>query len=149
MAHVMPMRSATPPVVLAYGLLGIVPFLAPAVVGVAFPEVKDAASFALALYSGLILSFLGGARWGFANAGEMPGVVTVSVSMLPTLVALGLLVMPPGGRRLQLAGLAVALALHWTWDLFSGGLPAWYGRLRTLLTAGAVTGIVAGVFALT
>ena len=40
--------------------------------------------------------------------------------------------------------LAAALALHLLWDLRSNGPPAWYPRLRILLTLGAMTGLIAG-----
>ena len=143
------MRASTPPVVLTYGVLGVVPFLLPVVVGIVFPAVRDMAGFVLALYGGLILSFLGGARWAFANVHPSPSVRVVSVSMLPSLVALALLVVPSDERRLQLLGIAVALVLHWLWDLRSADVPKWYSGLRTLLTAGAVAGLLAGAVALT
>jgi hypothetical protein len=68
------------------------------------------------------------------------------LAMLPTLVGLALLLTPDVVR---LPGLAAALALHWLWDVRSPGLPAWYPRLRSLLTAGAVLGLVAGAVLLT
>ena len=77
------------------------------------------------------------------------GLRVISLSMLPTLVGLALLVAPPGARRLQLFGLAVALGVHWLWDVSGEDLPAWYPRLRTPLTVGAVAGLIAGAFVLT
>jgi hypothetical protein len=62
--------------------------------------------------------------------------------MLPTLVGLGLLSGTSGAVRLF--GLAAALAAHWIWDVRAADVPAWYPRLRTLLTVGAVVGLVAG-----
>jgi hypothetical protein len=141
-------RAATPAGVLIYGLLGVIPFVAPALAGLAFPAFKATAGLLLALYAGLILSFLGGARWGFANTVATPRFTVVSLSMLPTLVALALLALPAEARRLQLFGLAAALALHWLWDIGSDGLPGWYARLRSLLTAGAVAGLLAGAIVL-
>jgi hypothetical protein len=142
-------HQPTPPVVLIYGLLGVLPFLAPSVVGAVLPPFKSVAAFMLALYAGLILSFLGGARWGLAVAHPEPPFGSVSLAMLPTLVGLALLALPAEDRRLQLIGLAAALALHWLWDVSSRSLPAWYPRLRTILTAGAVIGLVAGTLVLT
>ncbi len=141
-------RSTTPPVVLVYGLLGVVPFVAPALAGMAFPALKATAGVVLALYGGLILSFLGGARWAFANLRDPPSVQVVSLSMLPTLVALALLAVPADARRAQLLGLALALAVQWLSDLRGTGLPDWYPGLRSALTAGALAGLVAGVIVL-
>ncbi len=140
---------STPTVVLVYGLLGLIPFLAPPLIGLFLPAWIGLAGIVLALYGGLILSFLGGARWGMAVKAAEPSPGTVSLAMLPSLVGLALLVLPPGFRALQLLGLAAALVLHWLWDLRGADLPTWYGRLRTLLTAGAVVGLVAGAVVLT
>lgn len=142
-------RRSTPPVVLIYGVLGVVPFLLPALAVIAFPAFKDMAGLVLALYGGLILSFLGGARWAFANVCSAPSIRVISLSMLPTLTALTFLVVPPDQRRLQLLGIAAALALQWLWDLRGAALPAWYPGLRTLLTVGAVAGLLAGAVVLT
>ena len=142
------MFTTIPPVVLTYGLLGVIPFLAPPLTGLMFPALKDSAAFVLALYAGLILSFLGGARWGFANARPEPNIAVVSLSMLPSLAGLALLAACANQRALQLPGLAIALGLQWLWDLRSQNLPAWYAGLRTLLTAAAVTGLIAGAVVL-
>ncbi len=131
-----------PVAVLIYGVLGVIPFLAPAAVGAVFPGVRTAAGGVLAAYGALILSFLGGARWGLAVGRPTPPVGVVSLAMLPTLVGLGLLAGTSGAVRLF--GLAVALAVHWVWDVRAADVPAWYPRLRTLLTVGAVVGLVAG-----
>ena len=145
--------SATPRVVLAYGLLGLIPFLAPPVVGGLFPPWVPLAAQGLALYGGLILSFLGGARWAMAvrqspESGPPVNGLTVSLAMIPTLAALALLLLPAPLRAAQLAGLALALLIHGAWDIWSKGLPAWYPRLRTILTLGATAGLLAGALVL-
>lgn len=115
-------------------------------VGLTFPLSKGAASTVLALYSALILSFLGGARWGLVVARPNPSAVVVTLAMVPTLIGLALLL--AGDLRTRLLGLAVALWVHWLWDIRAPGVPDWYGRLRTPLTAGAVVALVAGAFVL-
>lgn len=137
-----------PPIVLLYGLLGLIPFLAPPLIGVMFPELRPTVGVILSLYAGLILSFLGGARWGFAVQAPAPSACTVSLAMLPTLVALGLLALPGDLNRQRWAGLAVALGLHCVWDLSTATPPAWYGKLRTILTAGAIAGLAGGILLL-
>ena len=142
-------RPSVPPVVLRYGLLGVLPFLAPSVAGAFIPECRPAAARFLVLYGGLILSFLGGARWGFAVACSAPPVGIISLAMVPTLAGMALLVLPSDERQVQMLGLAAALALHWWWDVASRNLPVWYPVLRSVLTAGALVGLVAGVVLLT
>jgi hypothetical protein len=141
------MTARTPAVVMSYGLLGLVPFLAPPVIPVVAPTLAGFASQVLALYGALILSFLGGARWGLAVTDPAPSVRIVSLAMLPTLIGLGLLLVPIG--KVRLLGLAAALGVHWVWDIRCAGVPGWYPGLRTILTAGAIAGLLAGAFSLT
>jgi hypothetical protein len=143
------MRSAVPRAVLVYGLLGVIPFVAPPIAGAVVADWKPEAAVVLARYAALILSFLGGARWGLAIAHPPARTSLISLAMLPSLVGLALLLLPPAARPWQFAGLAAALILHWLWDLRGDSLPAWYPWLRTPLTLGAVAGLVAGAFVLT
>ena len=130
-----------PGIVLAYGLLGLIPFLALPLFAALFPGRGDLAGTILALYAALILSFLGGARWGLTIGRPAPDARVVSLAMLPTLVGLALLLTP---NAVRLPGLAVALVVHWLWDIRSAGLPPWYPALRSILSAGAVAGLIAG-----
>lgn len=141
------MKPRTPLIVLIYGLFGVIPFLAPAISGMIFPETRTIAAHVLILYGGLILSFLGGARWAFANTDQPPNPALISASMAPSLVALGVFILP--SQRIQIWGLAAALGLHWLWDIRSRNLPGWYPTLRTQLTVGAVAGLIAGTITLT
>lgn len=135
-----------PPLVLAYGLAGLIPFLGLPLLGSIAPHFADRAIAWQALYAALILSFLGGARWGQAVQAARPSPLVISLAMVPSIAGwLLLLVEDDLGRAEVLKGLAAALVAHWLWDLNSGGLPVWYPRLRSLLTAGAVTGLLAGV----
>lgn len=140
------MRVPNPPIpksVLAYGLLGLIPFLAPPLLGAWVPAHSGFLGLIALGYGALILSFLGGARWGLEVAGPTPGFATISLSMLPTIAGLALLLAPGLSRPVQLNTMAVLLALHLVWDVRSRRLPGWYPRLRLLLTAGAVAGLVA------
>ncbi len=129
---------------LIYGLLGLTPFVAPPVLALARPGLAPVLLQAQAIYAALILSFLGGARWGFAVLRDPPPLRTVSLSMLPTLAALGLLLAPERLGPWRLGGLALALALHGLWDARGGAGPSWYPRLRAGLTAVACLGLLAG-----
>lgn len=149
-----PERIPTPAA--ALGLGGLLPFFAGAI-GTWWPDpaVQAIALRALAIYGAVILSFLGGVRWGCllcdtpedrASIGRW-GPLTLSI--LPSLVAWIALL---GSPLFALATISVGLVVQYLMDIraVSGGLlPRWYGGLRTLLTAGATASTVAGVIALT
>jgi len=135
---------SVPRTVLAWGLAGLIPFLGLPLLAVSIPALSGWSDQDLGLYAAVILSFLGGGRWGRAVSETAPDPRTVAFSMAPSVIAWGLILLPPDRSGLQLAGLAAALVLHLVWDLRSPGLPAWYPRLRLILTAGAVTGLAAG-----
>ena len=92
------------------------------------------------VYGAVILSFLGGIRWGAAitakdnsnDARDLSGSVVA-----PLAGWLSLLLAPVAGLCLLIAG----FLLQALWDLVSAEksqLPQWFGKLRMLLTAGAV-----------
>lgn len=135
--------TGVPRLVLFYGLLGVIPFVAPPMASLLAPALRPLAAQFAAFYAALILSFLGGARWGLAVARPRPEPRVVTLAMLPTLAGLALLLVPDPWRGAQLLGLAGLLAVHWLWDRRAAGVPGWYGRLRSVLTAGAVTGLLA------
>jgi uncharacterized protein (DUF697 family) len=137
--------APAPRAVLVYGLLGIIPFWSLSAAAVLAPGWTAVAAAVTSLYAALILSFLGGARWGLAVREAAPDPIVVGLAMTPTLAGLAALVLLHGSVRLQLPTLAAALVASWAWDITAAGLPPWYGRLRTLLTLGAVGGLLAGV----
>lgn len=143
-------KTAIPPAPLLLGLAGLIPFWALAiglllhgVLGLA-PSQLDTA---LASYGAIIVSFLGGIRWGLAvPAGDRGR--NYATSVVPSLVAWVLLAAPEPWR---LAGLGlVALALGpLDLDLVRGGIaPAWFGTLRLILSGGAGVALWIGAFAL-
>ena len=134
----------TPRAVLAYGILGIVPFWSLPVASVLAPDGVGLAAAIEAVYAALILSFLGGARWGLAVRDASPNPVVVGLAMTPTLAGLAVLVLTHGEMRAQLIALAAALTLSWAWDFSAKDLPTWYRRFRTALTLGAVGGLCVG-----
>jgi Protein of unknown function (DUF3429) len=126
----------------ALGLAGAVPFVATAVGYCAGPEnLRGPMSLALLTYAAVILSFLGGVRWGMeCIRHHPPRALTLGLSVLPSLAAWGLLIgaiwMPVSW---QLGGLIAVLLAQWLWDTGSAETPPWYGPLRTTLT------LIAGV----
>lgn len=137
------MSSKIPTPVLAYGVAGLIPFLGLPLAGWLAPDLAERTAGMQALYAALILSFLGGARWGQAVQATSPSVMTVSLAMVPSIAGWVLLLAGAEfGLPAVLTGLAGALGLHWLWDVNSRGLPHWYPRLRGLLTIGAVAGLL-------
>lgn len=129
--------------VLVYGLLGLIPFLAPPLISLFTPSHAGILGLVSLIYGALILSFLGGARWGQEVARSEPRAGVITLSMLPTLVGFGLLLATSVDRPAQLLAMAMLLGLQFFWDAGSQGLPGWYPRLRLILTAGAISGLAA------
>lgn len=116
------------------GLAGLLPFygaLLAALLGV------RPAIFILIGYGAIILSFLGGARWGLAMREREAGWRDYGFAVLPSLVGwLSLYLTPP----LSLALLALshaALGIIDRAEVRTRRIPTWYGSLRTLLASGA------------
>ncbi|MEO1744902.1 MAG: DUF3429 domain-containing protein [Pseudomonadota bacterium] len=91
-------------------------------------------------YAAIILSFLGGIRWGVAMGDEAAKgrIETLALSVLPSLWAWVAAFI--GGPTAFLMFAVGFLAMGW-WDnklVASGGAPAWFGTLRMILT-GLVT----------
>jgi hypothetical protein len=135
--------TSIPKTVLIYGLLGLIPFLAPPLISLVTPAHAGILGLVALVYGALILSFLGGARWGQEVARPAPRFGIITLSMLPTLAGFALLLATSLDRPAQLAAMAALFGLHFFWDAASPDLPGWYTRLRLLLTAGAVAGLLA------
>jgi len=127
-------------------LLGAVPF---AVLGLALALAPDFAAETLGgvdaflSYGAVILSFMGGVRWGAAMGSADAGAARVMmVSVVPALLGwLALLLAPVPAMFLLAAG----FVLQGVWDVRSaaaGDLPLWFGRLRTAISAVVVVSIL-------
>lgn len=110
------------------GWAGVLPFLGLALAAW-WPASRDLAVQAFLAYGALILSFLGGARWGRAMAGGA-GTGQFAASVIPSLWAwLAWLLLPPVPAILLLAG---GFGLVAWWDGRSDALaaPESFRRLR-------------------
>jgi hypothetical protein len=113
------------------GLAGVLPFALLAV-AVWSPQWRVLALPALLTYSALILAFLGGVRWGRALTADRP--LEYVWAVLPSLWALTALQLAPLAGLLVLgAGFVGQWWLDGPADRMSA--PAWFRRLRGLLTA--------------
>ncbi|WP_206455569.1 DUF3429 domain-containing protein [Aurantimonas marina] len=119
------------------GVLGLVPFVLMAVIFayagrsfIAYPMLV----LAFSGYSATILAFLGGIRWGIGMASRAHRRRVLILSVLPSLAGWILLFVP---SPWIFAGFAAAFALQGAWDMLAvrrRELPAWFGRLRLVLT---------------
>lgn len=119
--------------------LGAVPFAVMALAGVVWPEFAAAqlgGDAAFLGYGAVILSFMGGIRWGRALSLEDPvhAGEQMILSVAPSLAAwLALLI----DRPWSLVLLLTCFAMQAAWDLSSarsGLLPRWFGRLRLAIS---------------
>ena len=135
----------------ALGVGGLVPFVVGAVsVWTLGPGGSGGlASDALCDYGACILSFLGGIRWGAdVRRGEEPNGIVLALSVLPSLTAwLATLTAHFTGYRWTFVLLIAAFAVQGAWDMRSAALPDWMGRMRALLTLGAVGSLMAALIA--
>jgi len=143
--------NTIPPPARIFGLAGLLPFFAGAILCWLPPtsesiSVLPAGSFVLLAYGAVILSFLGGIRWGIAMQHEamISNWQVVAWAMAPSLLAwTALLVAPTLGFILLIAG----FSLQWSIDYRANKqsiTPPWFLTLRTILTLGAVVSLVVG-----
>lgn len=135
------MTGKPPAAVLFYGFAGLIPFLAPPVLSWLFPDHRLMFEQALLWWAAIILSFLGGARWGAAVQAPAPDPLLIGLTMLPSIFAWGALLAPVALSERVLI-LVAGFTLVLIWDRRSGGLPGWYGWLRQWLTVLASVGLL-------
>ena len=147
-------RDITPKGPWAIGILGLVPFYAALVGGQLAPAPFDGVSVTiLYVYGAIILSFLGGTRWGFEIGArpEGPGFFTLLFSVIPSLLGV---VAAISQYQAPLIGLGILLSGFtsvWLWDYATSGgstrrWPLWYRPLRSALTLGACIAIGAQIW---
>ncbi|MEN9856415.1 MAG: hypothetical protein RL186_1868 [Pseudomonadota bacterium] len=132
-----------------FGLLGLLPFYG-ALIGqrVAQAPYDGVCVTLFFAYSAIILSFLGGTRWGFeiGTRPDWPGSFTLLFSVLPSLIGLVAALSQYTAPVLGLGLLALGFAGMWLWDYATSGggtkrWPKWYRPLRSALSSGAILAI--------
>ena len=143
-------RRSVPLPARVLGLGGLLPFAFGAVmVWCPVEWVGELGTRLLGAYGAVILSFLGGVRWGrlLGDEARLERWLPLTLSVLPSLVAWVALLLPP---EIMFATLATGLVLQYLLDrdaTENGELPPWYGSLRLTLTAGAVPAVLSGLVA--
>jgi hypothetical protein len=125
------------------GWLGLLPFLLGALL-VLHPDWDEAGVFVFRTYGAVILSFLGGVRWGAALAEVRGQGTALTIAVLPSLAGWAALLLPPIPGLLVLAAGFLAVAVLDTRLPPPGLWPAAYRRLRLRLSV-AVLSLHAGV----
>ncbi len=100
------------------------------------------------IWSALILSFLGGIRWGFAIANEPFENRNLLLSVVPSILAWFVLLLPDAYCILALL---LLFSLHGAWDSFyinEGKVAPWFGKIRITLTFLVVAAHVVVLFAI-
>jgi Protein of unknown function (DUF3429) len=145
-------ENRIPPIALVLSLSGALPLFLCAFAlssGVAVPLINDPA-LALVTYCAIILSFLGGVRWGYALRIIDPVLQRQAflISVVPAIVA-WVLVLPP--TLMGFIAMPMLFLLMGILDdrLPNIGAPIWYRKLRRLMTGIVVLTLIAAVFGLT
>jgi hypothetical protein len=148
-----PPNRPIPPSAALLGYFGVLPFAFGALVmvlGGLGPLDAATARTALVAYGAVILSFLGGIRWGAGlriRDEDMRGRV-LALSVIPSLIAWVALLVP----ALHALGLLVAaFVAQGAWDVRStqdGHFPRWFGQLRVRLTLMVTLILIVAMFVL-
>ncbi|KAJ8390417.1 hypothetical protein AAFF_G00108110 [Aldrovandia affinis] len=128
------------------GFCGLLPFLAPplvmAITELYFPDL----AYAQVAYGASILSFLGGARWGFAlpeGSPAKPDWLNLGNSVVPSLLAwVALMFRDSITEATMMVVMGLGISLHYDLALLPG-YPSWFKALRTVLTLVATFSLVA------
>lgn len=144
-----PPRIPTVPLIL--GGAGLIPFAGLALLLATdslFGFPRPTIHAALSTYGALIISFLGGIRWGLALSmpDEAPANRNYILSVVPQLLAWAFLALPAPWDLRGLALLVLVLGAADAALVRSGAAPGWFGRLRIGLSAGAGLALLVGSF---
>ncbi|CAF96348.1 unnamed protein product, partial [Tetraodon nigroviridis] len=138
--------SHAPKPALYLGFSGLIPFLSAPLVMAATQTFYPQVAFAQMVYGASIVSFLGGARWGFAlpaGSPARPDWFNLGNSVVPSLLAwLALLCRDNLTEGALVVIMGLGLSLHYDLTLLPG-YPAWFKAMRTILTLVATFSLVA------
>lgn len=128
-----------PPALWAIALASLAPFpLAAAAYGWGPPEMARPALSVILNWSGCVLAFLGGVRWGMESGRPRPRTYRLVISVASPVAAWAILLsrsrLPDGW---VVGGCIAAFLIQWLFDHQAPDVPARYPRLSTAITAAA------------
>ncbi|XP_069020777.1 transmembrane protein 69-like isoform X2 [Embiotoca jacksoni] len=138
--------AKAPKPALYLGFSGLLPFLSAPLLMAATQSFYPEVAYAQMVYGASIVSFLGGARWGFAlpaGSPAQPDWMNLGNSVVPSLLAwLALLCRDNIAEGALVVLMGLGLSLHYDLTLLPG-YPAWFKAMRTVLTLVATFSLVA------
>lgn len=138
--------TQAPKPALYLGFSGLIPFLSAPLLMAATQSFYPEVAYAQLVYGASIVSFLGGARWGFAipdSSPALPDWKNLGNSVVPSLLAwLALLCRDNVAEGALVVIMGLGLSLHYDLTLLPG-YPAWFKAMRTILTLVATFSLVA------
>ncbi len=128
-----------PPALWIIAICALGPFpIAAAAYGWGAPDLAKPALTVILTWSGVVLAFLGGVRWGMETVRPKPRAERLLISVLSPVAAWTVLAarhhIPEGWI---IGGCIGAFLAQWLFDHQAPDVPARYPRLSTALTAGA------------
>lgn len=137
--QVKPRWESIPPALWIIALVSLAPFpLAAIAYGWGPPDIARPALGVILNWSGCVLAFLGGVRWGLESGRPSPRPGRLLISVASPVVAWAILLsrgrIPDGW---VVGGCIAAFLAQWLFDHQGPDVPARYPRLSTALTAGA------------
>lgn len=138
--------NQAPKPALYLGFSGLLPFLSAPLLMAATQSFYPELAYAQVVYGASIVSFLGGARWGFAippGSPAQPDWMNLGNSVVPSLLAwLALLCRDNIAEGALVVIMGLGLSLHYDLTLLPG-YPSWFKAMRTILTLVATFSLVA------
>jgi hypothetical protein len=139
--------EAAPPSLWILAVLALLPFpISAGIYGYGPPEAAREAVTLLLTWSAMVLSFLGGVRWGLESGRAEPRAARLALAVLFAVVAWALLL---ARWRLQLAwtltAYLVAFMLQWLSDHATPDTAARFPRLSTVVTAAACISLAVAI----
>ncbi|XP_072297274.1 transmembrane protein 69-like [Eucyclogobius newberryi] len=128
------------------GFSGLIPFLSAPVLMAATSTFYPEVAYAQMVYGASIVSFLGGARWGYAlpeGSPALPDWKNLGNSVVPSLLAwMALLCMDNITEGVLVVIMGLGLSLHYDLNILPQ-YPSWFKAMRTILTLVATFSLVA------
>lgn len=127
----------SPKPALFLGFAGLIPFVAPTLLMAATESYCPMLAYAQLAYGASIVSFLGGARWGFAlpeSSPAKPDWINLANSVVPSLLAwMSMLMSDSIAPAATMIIMALGISLHYDLSLLPT-YPSWFKALRSVLT---------------
>lgn len=137
--------KTSPKPALCLGFAGLIPFVTPTLFMAVTESYLPDLAFAQVAYGASILSFLGGARWGFSlpeSSPAQPDWINLTNSVIPSLLAWVAMLMADSivsAGTMVIMGLGISL--HYDLSLLPT-YPSWFKALRAVLTLVAFFSLV-------